>query len=73
VDAADHQMAALIAGMGDATGLALARTFARKGLAVYGARRRPPSTTDEFKPHAVCVPRIPTRTACARIAELRSC
>ena len=35
-------MAALIAGLGDSTGLALARKFSAHGLAVHGARRRPP-------------------------------
>lgn len=35
-------MAALIAGCGEATGLALARQFVARGLAVHGARRRPP-------------------------------
>ncbi|KAH8061808.1 3-oxo-behenoyl-CoA reductase [Aureococcus anophagefferens] len=36
-------MAAIIAGCGGATGAALARRFAREGLKVYGARRRPPA------------------------------
>ena len=36
-------MAAIIAGAGEATGLALARKFAAQGLAVHGARRRPPA------------------------------
>ena len=35
-------MAAIVAGAGEATGLALARKFAAQGLAVHGARRRPP-------------------------------
>lgn len=36
-------MAAIIAGAGESTGLALARKFSRQGLAVHGARRRPPA------------------------------
>ena len=36
-------MAAIIAGCGGATGAALARRFAKEGLKVYGARRRPPA------------------------------
>ena len=38
-------MSAIIAGAGEATGLALARKFASHGLKVHGARRRPDATT----------------------------
>mmetsp|Transcript_21728 Transcript_21728/g.35864 ORF Transcript_21728/g.35864 Transcript_21728/m.35864 type:complete len:232 (-) Transcript_21728:328-1023(-) len=39
-------MAAIVAGAGDSTGMALARLFSSKGLLVFGARRRP--TTQEL-------------------------
>ena len=42
-------MAAIIAGAGESTGLALARKFAAQGPAVHGARRRPPSRGEEEK------------------------
>lgn len=38
--------AAIIAGMGEATGAALAAGFAARGLSVHGARRRPPTGVD---------------------------
>ena len=40
-------MSALIAGAGESTGLALARHFAARGLAVHGARRRPPQQAEQ--------------------------
>ena len=49
-------MSALIAGAGESTGAALAKLFAARGLAVHGARRRPPhrnEATAAFTPSAV--------------------
>ena len=43
---AKRAASAIIAGAGDSTGAALSRLFAEKGLAVHGARRRPPTTHD---------------------------
>ena len=49
-------MSALIAGAGESTGAALAKLFAARGLAVHGARRRPPHRDEAnaaFTPSAV--------------------
>lgn len=46
-------MACLIAGCGAATGSAIAKRFARGGLAVYGGRRRPPTSATEETAFAV--------------------
>lgn len=47
MDFSGSKMSAIIAGCGESTGLALARLFARRGLVVHGARRRPPEGTPE--------------------------
>jgi len=52
--------AALIAGCGSSTGLALARKFASRGLAVHGARRRPDSKDSNAIP-GVCISAVDFR------------
>ena len=62
-------MAAIIAGCGGATGNALARRFAREGLKVYGARRRPPADAAPPVDHSLAAVDFRDEAAVARFVE----